>query len=229
MLKRITMFGTAMALLATPLAAQQTDDGAAGNGNAADAAAGADMAADAFARAEAAGIPTSLLESKIAEGQAKGVAMARIEAAVEQRTDALIQAKEAFTLAGAENVDATDLSVGADAIQGGVSADVLQTISESAPQERRTVAIAALTQLVAQGHVGEDALATVQTALDNGPEALANLAADVGVDASAGGSVGIGADAAGAGVGVNGAAAGNAEAGAGAAGDAPVDVGVDLP
>lgn len=218
MLNRITMCVTAMALLATPLAAQQTEGQAADGGNAAgDQAASAGLAANAFARAEAAGIPTSLLEDKIAEGVAKGVSMARIETAIEQRTDALIQAQAAFTEAGVESVSTTDLSVGADAIQGGVSAQALQTIGANAPRERRTVAIAALTQLVAQGQVSEEALVTVQTALDSGPDALANLAADVGVGAEAGASGGLGTE------------AGGVDVGVGAGGGGNVDAGIELP
>lgn len=228
MLQRITILGTmATVLAAAPLAAQQAAPDAASDGNAADAAteatAGADVAADAFARAEAAGIPTSLLESKIAEGEAKGVSMARIESAVQQRTDALIAAQDAFTSAGVEQVSTTDLSVGADALQGGVSANVLEAVSASAPQERRSVAIAALTQLVARGQVDADALATVQTALERGPDALANLAADVGVGANAasGNEAGLNAGDTGAGMGAGAAAEGGVETGAG--------VGVDLP
>ena len=43
----------------------------------------------ALARARQVGIPVALLESKIAEGKAKGVSMERIAAAVERREAAL--------------------------------------------------------------------------------------------------------------------------------------------
>jgi len=185
--------GAAAALLvAAPLAAQE---------------ARGDAAAESFARAEAAGIPVSLLESKLAEGRAKGIPMATIEAALERRTEALIAASNAFAEAGVEDASEADLSVGADALEGGVTAEVLQTISTTAPTERRAVAIAALTYLVAEGQVPEEALIRVETALQNGPEALANLAAEAGVGAS------VGADAPG--------------LGAGAAAGADVNAGVD--
>jgi hypothetical protein len=93
-----------------------------------------------------------------------------------------------------------DLSVAADAVQGGVSATALATISQTAPQDRRAVAIAVLTDLVAQGHTPESALEQVQSALARGPEALANLhgeaAAGAQANAGAGGlgaQVGVGA------------------------------------
>lgn len=158
----------ALTLSAAPLTAQE-----------------ADVAGDAFARAEAAGIPVELLESKLAEGQAKGIPMDVIEAAIQRRTDALIRASAAMEAAGVESASTADLSVGADALEGGVSEAVLQAISETAPQERRAVAIAALSHLVTAGTVPEDALARVEEALARGPEALANLSARAGVAADA--------------------------------------------
>lgn len=186
---RKTMVGVAaLVFCAAPLAAQEAGGQAEGQ-----------VAADAFARAEAAGIPTSLLESKLAEGKAKGVAMARIEAAIERRTDALIRASETFTEAGVQGASEADLSVAADAIEGGVSAEVLQAVSTKAPRERRAVAIAALTHLVAEGVVDSEALVRVEAALDRGPDALADLTGQVGVgmDGRASGDVGrgdVGAD-----------------------------------
>jgi hypothetical protein len=53
-------------------------------------------------------------------------------------------------------------------------------VSETAPRDRRAVAIAALTQLVALGHVPEAALARVRDALQRGPQALMNLPAEAG-------------------------------------------------
>lgn len=136
--------------------------------------------ATAMARAQSAGIPTSLLESKIGEGRAKGIPMARIAAAVETRLENLEQAQAAMSR-GAKDLNAAQLSVGADAIGAGVSQAVLETIASSAPRDRRAVAITALTQLVSQGIASEAALARVQEALARGPQALANLAAQSGV------------------------------------------------
>jgi hypothetical protein len=126
----------------------------------------------AMARVAAAGIPVSLLDEKIAEGRAKGIPMDRIAAAVEQRAAGLARAQQA--LSGINDVDAADLSAAANALEGGVSAAVLQAISEVAPRERRAVAIAALEYLVGEGIAPEQALAQVKTALQRGPDALAN-------------------------------------------------------
>jgi hypothetical protein len=129
----------------------------------------------AMARAKAAGIPVALLESKLAEGRAKGVPMDRIAAAVERRQAALERANT--VLRGARDVDATGLGVGADALEQGISEAVLASVADSAPRERRAVAIAALTELVALGRPPQRALDQVREALKKGPEALANLPA----------------------------------------------------
>ena len=130
----------------------------------------------ATAHAREAGIPVTLLESKVAEGKAKGIPMDRIAAAVERREVAIEKASQA--LRGRPDVGAADLSVGADAIETGVSAAVLKAIADSAPRDRRVVAIAALTELVPEGHVPEAALDRVKDALKRGPDALANLPAE---------------------------------------------------
>lgn len=129
----------------------------------------------ALERAREVGIPVALLESKIAEGTAKGVSLERIAAAVERRQQALERARQA--LRGQPDAD-DSLTVGADAVEAGVSEAVLRAIAETAPRDRRSVAIAALTELVLQGHVPEAALERVRAALQRGPAALANLPAE---------------------------------------------------
>ena len=129
----------------------------------------------ATARAQEAGVPVALLESKIAEGKAKGVPLDRIAAAVERREAALEKANEA--LRGRPDVNTADLSVAADAVESGVSAAVLKSLAETAPRSRRVVAIAALTELVRRGTVPDAALSRVKDALQRGPDALANLPA----------------------------------------------------
>jgi hypothetical protein len=128
----------------------------------------------ALARARQVGIPVALLESKIAEGKAKGVSLERIAAAVERREAALEKASQA--LRGQTDAPSS-LSVGADAVESGVSEAVLKAVAGNAPGNRRNVAIAALTELVKQGHVPEAALERVREALKRGPDALANLPA----------------------------------------------------
>lgn len=129
----------------------------------------------ALARARQVGIPVALLESKIAEGKAKGVSLERIAAAIERRETALERARQAL---GGEAEAAASLGVGADAIESGVSETVLRAVAENAPRERRSVAIAVLTELVNQGHAPEAALERVREALKRGPDALANLPAE---------------------------------------------------
>lgn len=156
-----------------------------------------------------AGIPVSLLEQKIAEGKAKGVPMERIAAAVEKRLEALTQARDAMTKAGIESATEGELSVAADAVQGGVSQTALAAVSQSSSGDNRVVAIAVLTDLVAMGHVPEQALTQVQAALARGPEALANLRGESAGHLAPQGGIGAGA-------GAGAAAGGGVQVGAGA-------------
>lgn len=129
----------------------------------------------AIARARQAGIPVALLESKLAEGRAKGIPLDRIATAIERRGTALERAHQALR---GENDAAASLAVGADAIESGVSEAVLRAVAENSPRDRRNVAIAALTELVQRGNVPEAALERVREALKRGPDALANLPAE---------------------------------------------------
>lgn len=159
----------------------------------------------ALATALEAGIPVSLLESKIAEGKAKGVAMDHIAAAVEARMNGLMQASRALKEAQIESVTEADLAVAADAIQAGVNASTVLEMARSAPGERRAVAIAVLADLVQLGLASESALARVNAAIAKGPSALANLRAKAaaslrargpgtGVDIGVGLGLGVGRD-----------------------------------
>ena len=129
----------------------------------------------ALARAREVGIPVALLESKIAEGKAKGVSLERIAAAIERRQSALERASQA--LRGGADAPST-LAVSADAIESGVSEVVLREVVANSPNDRRNVAIAALTELVHQGNTPEVALGRVRDALKRGPDALSNLPAE---------------------------------------------------
>ena len=122
--------------------------------------------------------------------------MERIAAAVEARLAALTQARGALVEAGLQSTTEGELSVAADAVQAGVSGTALATIASTAPEERRAVAIAVLSELVTSGQLPEQAAARVQAALSAGPEALANLRSGGAANAAAG--VGAGAGAAGA-------------------------------
>ncbi|HEX5727710.1 MAG TPA: hypothetical protein VFX98_19720 [Longimicrobiaceae bacterium] len=124
-------------------------------------------------RAETTGIPVQLLDDKVAEGRAKGVPPERIAAAVERRLTSLTRARQ--VMANARTVSASDISVGADAVEAGVSEAVLSALATRAPPAHRSVAIFALTELVRGGAASEVALERVQAALERGPEALRAL------------------------------------------------------
>jgi hypothetical protein len=138
-----------------------------------------------------AGIPIALLESKLAEGRAKGVPMERIALAVESRLEALVRAHQAMQRARIESTTSGDLAIVADAVQAGVSDAALVEITRRAPQERRAVAIAVLANLVALGHGSEHALGQVRVALNRGPDALLNLQARTSSELQARGVVGV--------------------------------------
>ncbi|HSM36392.1 MAG TPA: hypothetical protein VK837_08365 [Longimicrobiales bacterium] len=132
----------------------------------------------ALSQAAEAGVPVGLLESKIAEGRAKGVPMARIAAAVEQRLAALQQALSLMEPeATEEGVSDGDLSLGADALLAGVDGPAIATVAQSAPRERLGVAVAVLTELVQMGASSQTALNQVLAALERGPAELVGLPA----------------------------------------------------
>lgn len=100
-MKRTMIFATTLLLAPAALAAQD-----------ADAASRARIAAAVEAAAEA-GIPAHLLESKAAEGRAKGVASARVASAVEARLNALMRARTLMEQAGATSRATASVSVNA--------------------------------------------------------------------------------------------------------------------
>jgi hypothetical protein len=132
----------------------------------------------ALQTAAAAKIPIELIRSKIEEGQAKRVPQERIAAAVEARLDALVRAQNAMNNAKLDARSKAELAVAADALQAGVSEKALVKVYGDAPQERRAVAIAVLTDLVRLGHASERALARVSAATRSNA-GLANLQAEV--------------------------------------------------
>lgn len=125
-----------------------------------------------------AGIPASLLESKVSEGKAKGVAMERIAAAVEARLEGLTRAQNALQKAGVGAYSEGELLVASEALSAGVSENALIAVTTKAPAERRAVATAVLTDLVRLGYDEGAASARLDGALSSGPEALVNLRAE---------------------------------------------------
>jgi hypothetical protein len=126
-------------------------------------------------RASTAGIPVSLLDGKVAEGRAKGIPPDRIAAAVERRLASLQRARDAMGGGARPPLTPADLNVGADALDAGVEPAALSRLAREAGADRRTVAIAVLTQLVQEGMASEEALARVIAALARDPDALRRL------------------------------------------------------
>jgi len=176
-LMKIRMFATVIVLgLALPVSV--TAQSAVGSATAGAAVQTPEARIEAaLASAAEAGIPMALIESKIAEGKAKGVAMERLAAAVEARLAGLQRAANALAQAGVGVESAGQLAVTADALSAGVSETAVVRISRDAPAERRTVAVAVLADLVRLGHANDQALARVNAALSSGA-ALANLHAE---------------------------------------------------
>jgi hypothetical protein len=156
-----TLIGAlALALLAAPLAAQETPEA---------------RIRAAMDQVRAQGMPVELLESKLAEGLAKNVPMDRIAVAIQVRARAMERANAALQRVQDRPPPAAELAVGADAIEVGVGEAVLEALARRAGPERRTVAIAALAYLVSEGHVPAVALARVQEALAQGGQGLGHL------------------------------------------------------
>jgi hypothetical protein len=177
MMKTKLMVAIVPVLLLSPLAlhAQATTGRTDGQSQAQLPQARIDAAVSAAAKA---GIPAQLVDSKIAEGEAKRVPMERIAAAVEARVTSLIHAKETLQHARVDVHSAGDLAVTADALDAGVSQSALIQISRDAPSERRAVAIAVLADLVRLGNASDRAFTRVEAALSTSA-ALANLHAEV--------------------------------------------------
>jgi hypothetical protein len=165
-MRTATLLMMALALVPVGTAAQQEGTGA---------EARVQAVMDAAARSE---IPLDLLQSKIAEGRAKGVSMDRIATALEARLKGLTHAQEVLSSGGVTAPSEGDLAVTADALEAGVSEAALLQIQNTAPGERRMVATAVLSALVQLGHVPEEALSRVQAAMERGPDGLANLRAE---------------------------------------------------
>jgi len=142
-----------------------------------------DAAMNAAAEAK---IPLSLVKSKVAEGEAKRVPQERIATAVEARVKSLVRASETLQRADIEARNEGELLVSADALDAGVSESALVRISQDAPPERRTVAVAVLADLVRLGAASDNALARVSGAASSN-SALANLHAEVAAQLQRGG------------------------------------------
>lgn len=159
MTHRFILLGLMLAAAPTPLVPQQSAEA---------------RIQEARRSAESAGIPVSILDSRVAEGRAKGVPMERIAAAVEARAASLAQARE--VLRDAPALTSADLAAGADAVEAGIGAQPLRQVIARARPEDRPVAIAVLTFLHRErGLPLSQAVSEVSAALSRGPDALRNL------------------------------------------------------
>jgi hypothetical protein len=174
-----------MALVLVPgaLQAQSASASATAQAQATTPKARIEAAMQAAAKAD---VPRSLLESKVAEGEAKRVPQERIAAAVEARLHALVRASDAMKRADVQSASEAEFAVFADAIQAGVKESALIEVFENAPPQRRTVAVAVLADLVRLGHSSETALTRVNGAMDTSA-GLANLHAEVASQLRVGG------------------------------------------
>jgi hypothetical protein len=208
----VTMFALVVPAAASAQAANASGQGQARAAAAAQARGFSDAAAGARAHAAiehaaSVGVPQELLERKITEGRAKGVAEARIAAAVERRAEAMARvltvlqrdnqetARGEASARGQATATAAVLMAATDAHELGVDLNGVAAVHAGAGNDR-AVALSVLADLVADGRTPEHALATVQAALARGGNALVNLGATVpaGRGAAAAASIGIGAD-----------------------------------
>ena len=176
--------------LAVPLAAQSGNTGASQPGSQAAADTtrqGAQARIDAAMKtAVKANIPTSLLESKVSEGEAKGVIASKIAAAVEARLNTLLHASTVMQNAGIEHQSAAELLIAGDALQSGVKDSAVVQVYRNATTGRRVVAMAVLTDLVRLGVNSEVAFDRVNATLGSS-SALASLQAEVASQLKLGG------------------------------------------
>lgn len=174
-------------LTLAPVAANAQSAGANAAANASVQAQTPHARIDAAMKAAAhANVPTALLESKVAEGQAKGVPAERVAAAVEARLEMLVRAAQTLERANLTGATEGQLAVTADALQAGVSQNALVEITRNAPADRRVVATAVLADLVRLGHASDVALARVSGTVTSAT-ALAGLHAEVASLLRAGG------------------------------------------
>ncbi len=183
-----------LALMPAAASAQSTTGSAAASASAQATAPQARIDA-AMETALEAGIPTSLLESKVSEGKAKGIPMARIAAAVEARLQGLTRAQTALQQAGLTAASSGELLVASEALGAGVSERALIQVTRDAPAERRAVATAVLADLVRLGYDEGAASARLNGALSGAPEALVNLRAEAAASLRARGLISVGANA----------------------------------
>lgn len=154
-----------------------------------DAAADARIEA-AIARVEAEGVSSASLANRVQLGRARGVAATRVAAAVENRADALIEARNALR-ASANAATSGTIELGADAIESGARSSQVAEVAARFQGEERPRALGVLASLAAEGRLGADVVASVRGALNSGAFAAGNASgATAGAGAGATTSIG---------------------------------------
>lgn len=101
----------------------------------------------------AAGLPTTPLEWKVAEGLTKGADGARIVAAVQRSADGLRRAREAL----GQGAGTPELIAGASALQVGATPAMLRALQSAQPGQPVTLRLVVLSDLVSRGVPLDDA------------------------------------------------------------------------
>jgi len=143
----------------------------------------------AMQRARAEGLGTTALEARVREGRAKGIAAARIAAAVEKRLDAMLDVRSTLRARGDAATESA-IGLGAIAVESGASASQVADVTAAFSGQARARALTVLGELAAQGRLGSTvALDAVRAALDPGADAEAGAALPAAVGAGAAASV----------------------------------------
>lgn len=158
-MRNILMILALIAVLPFPAAAQRSP---------------AERLSAARASAAQAGIPLELIDTRIAEGRAKGISEIRIAEAIEKRGRGLVQARQTMIAAGIVP-SAADLASGADALEAGVDVEALRAVVQAARVQERPVALAVLGELVRQGMPVQQARDRVRSALQRREDNLGDL------------------------------------------------------
>jgi hypothetical protein len=147
-----------------------------------------DRIAAALASAAAAGIPSSILELKVKEGEAKNVPMVRVAEAIEDRLQALVAADAFLRDLVPERVPpAPELTVAADAILAGIELETLEQLHRETPADQRIVAMSVLAEVVRMGVPVDAAAIEVRDAVRAGADRLLGLPGRVRVRTRGGG------------------------------------------
>lgn len=150
----------------------ETRGSAAVSASGASASAQGDAAAEARieqaqARLDAEGIGDASVRSLVQLGEARGIERAEIAAAVEQRADALIEARDALHAAGAAHTT-TNIELAAHALESGAAASHVVRVLGAFDGAAHASALEALGVVAARGPIGTDVVASVRSALDAG-------------------------------------------------------------